>query len=207
MPGDIDGSFPNWKIQTRGHPPVEEDGRFSNPFMKNPDGESQGRKHYDAPMSKSWAPRRLMKPGQPAKGKEDRPEGTRKVPQPDRSEVGESLHPNPNSRRITQQSPPGLAEKDCVVGSLPPGPTGSILYARSTLGIRVVPRGIGITVQRPRGRAGISSRRGERAPSDEPPSRVCVFILIDTREGGRLRAARLSWIKPTVTAAPSIYLL
>ena len=121
MPGDIDGSFPNWKIQTRGHPPVEEDGRFSNPFMKNPDGESQGRKHYDAPMSKSWAPRRLMKPGQPAKGKEDRPEGTRKVPQPDRSEVGESLHPNPNSRRESRsRARPALLKKTALLAACRP---------------------------------------------------------------------------------------
>ena len=93
MPGDIDGSFPNWKIQRRGHPPIEEDGRFSNPFEKDPTDANRGRKHFDAPMSKSWAPKRMMKPGQPAKGREDRPEGTRKVPQPDRSEVGYSPCP------------------------------------------------------------------------------------------------------------------
>jgi len=84
---DIDKAFPNWKFQRRAHPPHEEDGRFDNPFEKMPGGASLGRRHFPPQMSKSYEPKRILKEGFPAQAAEVKPEGTRKVPQPDRNKV------------------------------------------------------------------------------------------------------------------------
>lgn len=89
---DIDGAAPNWKTQRRRQPPLESNGRFSNPFESACAQQPGGRRHFAPRLSDSFVPRRMMKEVQQSFDMEPRPEGTRKVPQPDRSQ--ESTRPN-----------------------------------------------------------------------------------------------------------------
>jgi len=89
---DIECAAPAWKTQRRRHQPIEENGRFSNPFAKASAEAETGRRHFPPRLSDSYVPRRMMKEVYQNLAEESRPEGTRKVPQPDRSQ--ESTRPN-----------------------------------------------------------------------------------------------------------------
>lgn len=64
---------------------MESNGRFSNPFESVCVAQAGGRQHYAPRRSDSFVPRRLKKEVHQNLDSEPRPEGTRKVPQPDRS--------------------------------------------------------------------------------------------------------------------------
>lgn len=91
---DIEGAHPNWRFQSRRPPPDGSEGFKNNIELDfsgikesaaTSVGDNRGCRHFPPRLSESWMPRRLLKEVTQNLDNSFRPEGTRKVPQPDRS--------------------------------------------------------------------------------------------------------------------------
>lgn len=91
---DIEGAQPNWRMQSRTRPPAGSEGFKNNieidfsgvkQSAASSVGDNRGCRHFPAKLSDSWMPRRMLKECIQNLDSSFRPEGTRKVPQPDRS--------------------------------------------------------------------------------------------------------------------------